>query len=87
LHIDVDVIDGEELPGLRFPTDAGPSFSLVEECLAQMVAAAPPIAASIACAWASDRLEDESTCCAITRLAGVIGAELRWSGDDAARDR
>ena len=37
LHIDVDIIDGEELPGLRFPAAAGPSFSVVEECLAQIV--------------------------------------------------
>jgi arginase len=81
LHVDVDVIDGEELPGLRFPTDAGPSFHVVEECLAQIVAAAPPIGASIACAWAPDRIGDESTRRAINRLAVVIGAELQWSAE------
>jgi arginase len=83
LHVDVDIIDSEDLPGLRFPTDDGPSFSVVEECLAQIVAAAPPIAASIACAWASDRIGDESTRRGITRLAGAIGAELHWPVDDA----
>jgi arginase len=85
LHVDVDIIDSEDLPGLRFPTDAGPSFSVVEECLAQIVVAAPPIAASIACAWASDRIGEESARRAITRLAGVIGAELQWSVDDTRR--
>ena len=79
LHIDVDIIDGEELPGLRFPAAAGPSFSVVEECLAQIVDAAPPIGACIACAWTPDRIGDESTRRAITRLAAVIGAELQWS--------
>jgi arginase len=86
LHVDVDIIDSEDLPGLRFPTDDGPSFSVVEECLAQIVAAAPPIAASIACVWASDRIGDESTRRAITRLAGAIGAELHWPVDDPRCD-
>ncbi len=85
LHLDVDVIDRQDLPGLRFPTDAGPSLSVVEQCLAQIVALAPPIATCIACAWAPDRLADESTRRAITRLAGAIGAELRWPADGAGR--
>jgi arginase len=85
LHIDVDIIDGEDLPGLRFPTDAGPSFSVVEECLAQIVDAAPPIAACIACAWAPERIADASTRRAITRLAAVIGAELEWAPGTAGR--
>ena len=83
LHVDIDIIDSDDLPGLRFPTDAGPSFSVVEECLAEIVAAAPPIAASIACAWASDQIAEQSTRRAITRLAGAIGAELDWSVDNA----
>jgi arginase len=81
LHIDVDIIDGEDLPGLRFPTDAGPSFSVVEDCLAQIVDAAPPIAACVACAWAPDRIADASTRRAITRLAAVVGADLKWAAD------
>ena len=81
LHIDVDIVDGEDLPGLRFPTDAGPSFSVVEECLAQIVDVAPPIAACIACAWAPDRIALASTRRAITRFAAVIGAELEWPDD------
>jgi arginase len=81
LHVDVDIIDGEDLPGLRFPTDAGPSFSVVEDCLAQIVDAAPPIAACVACAWAPDRIADASTRRAITRLASVIGADLEWAAD------
>jgi arginase len=85
LHVDVDIIDSEELPGLRFPADAGPSFSVVEECLAQIVDAAPPIAACIACAWAPERIADAPTRGAITRLAAVIGAELEWAADRVGR--
>jgi arginase len=87
LHVDVDIIDGEDLPGLRFPTDGGPSFSVVEQCLAQIVAAAPPVAVSIACAWAPDRIGDEPTRSAITRLARVVGAELQWPLDDTRQDQ
>jgi arginase len=81
LHIDVDIIDGGDLPGLKFPAAAGPSFSVVEECLAQIVKIAPPIAACIACAWTAEQIGGESTRRAITRLAAVIGADLHWPPD------
>jgi arginase len=87
LHVDVDIIDGEDLPGLRWTTPPGPSFSVVEECLAQIVDAAPPIATCIACPWTPDRIADESARRAITRLAAVIGADLHWSSDGARRGR
>jgi arginase len=87
LHIDIDIIDGEDLLGLRFPVTAGPSFSVVEACLAQIVDAAPPIAACIACAWTPDRIGDESTRRAIARLAAVIGAELEWPADADGRSQ
>ncbi len=85
LHIDVDVINGEDLPGLKFPAAAGPSFSVVEQCLARIVTVAQPIAACIACAWSAERIGEESTRRAITRLAAAIGADLYWptEGDRA----
>jgi hypothetical protein len=43
-------------------------------------------AACIACAWTPDRIADEATARAITRLASVIGAELDWSVAGAGRD-
>ena len=78
MHVNVDVIDGGDLPGLRFPTGGGPSFSVVEDCLEQIVAVAPLSAACIACAWSPDRIADEATRGAIRRLAAAIGAELQW---------
>jgi arginase len=87
LHVDVDIIDGKDLSELRWDTSAGPSFSVVEQCLAQIVGAAPPIAACIACPWTPDRIGDESTRRAVTRLAAVIGAELQWSADGAGRGK
>jgi arginase len=78
LHIDVDIVDGSDLAGLRFPAPDGPTLSVVEDCLTQIVECAPPAAACIACAWEPARIADPSTLRAIGRLAAVIGADVRW---------
>jgi arginase len=80
LHLDIDVIDSAELPGLRFPSGPGPSITQIEECLAAVCAAADVKAAGIACAWLPDRVGDRAAREAITRLAGVLGADLTWPG-------
>lgn len=79
LHLDVDVIDSTQLPGLRFPSGPGPSVAQIEECLAAVCATADVRAASIACAWLPDRVNDPATRDTITRLAGALGADLAWS--------
>ena len=78
LHLDVDVIDSAQLPGLRFPSGPGPSITQIEECLAAVCATADVKAACIACAWLPDRVNDQATREAITRLAGALGADLAW---------
>ena len=78
LHLDVDVIDSAELPGLRFPSGPGPSVAQIEECLTAVCATGDVKGASIACAWLPDRVGDQATREAITRLAGALGAELAW---------
>jgi arginase len=78
LHLDVDVVDGSDLAGLRFPTADGPALSVVEGCLAEIVDWAPPVAACISCAWESARMADRSTLRAIDRFAAVIGADVRY---------
>jgi len=80
LHLDVDVIDGAQLPGLRFPSGPGPSMTQIEECLAAVCATADVKAATIACAWLPDRVSDQATREAITRLTRALGAELAWPG-------
>lgn len=84
LHLDVDIVDGSDLPGLRFPAPDGPTLSVVEDCLAQIVDCAPPAAACISCAWESARIADPSTLRAIGRLAAVIGADVQWPAPLAA---
>jgi arginase len=78
LHLDVDVIDSAQLPGLRFPSGPGPSVAQIEECLAAVCATADVKAAGIACAWLPDRVSDQATREAITRLARGLGADLAW---------
>ncbi|WP_208616297.1 arginase family protein [Amycolatopsis regifaucium] len=51
LHLDIDVIDGAQLPGARFPSGPGPSLAQIEECLAAARATADIPAAYIACVW------------------------------------
>jgi arginase len=76
LHLDVDVIDSAQLPGLRFPSGPGPSVARIQECLAAVCATADVKAACIACAWLPDRVGDQATREAITRLAEGLGADL-----------
>ena len=78
LHLDVDVIDSAQLPGLRFPSGPGPSLSQIEDCLAAACAAADVVGAYIACAWLPDRVSDQTTREAITRLARALGTDLTW---------
>ena len=78
LHLDVDVIDSAQLPGLRFPSGPGPSLSQIEQCLAAVRATADVVAACIACAWLPDHVGDPAVREAITRLARALGTELTW---------
>ncbi|WP_222849280.1 hypothetical protein [Trebonia kvetii] len=78
LHLDVDVIDSAQLPGPRFPSGPGPAVTQIEECLAAVCATTDVKGACIACAWLPDRVNDQATRDAITRLAGALGADLAW---------
>lgn len=78
LHLDIDVIDSAQLPGLRFPSTPGPSFARIAECLTAVCAAADVRAACIACAWLPDRVGDQTAREAITQLASALGSDLAW---------
>jgi arginase len=78
LHLDIDVIDSAELPGLRWPSGPGPSLTQIEECLAAVCATADVGAAYIACAWLPDRVGGHTTREAITRLARALGTGITW---------
>jgi arginase len=79
LHLDIDVIDGAQLSGARFPAGPGPSLARIEECLAAACATADVVAASLACAWLPEHAGDRTTRETITRLAKALGATLAWA--------
>lgn len=78
LHVDVDVLDRAEVPGLRFPVGGGPSRSDIENCLTTITAGANVVAASFACAWLPEQVGTPPAREAIARLAGALGAQLTW---------
>ncbi|WP_433477280.1 arginase family protein [Spirillospora sp. CA-142024] len=51
LHIDVDVIDAGDLPGLKFPVGGGPSRDAVVESVRRIMATGRVAALDIACPW------------------------------------
>ena len=51
VHVDLDVIDGAGLPGLRFPVPGGPDAAELAEALRMLVATGQVAAFGIACSW------------------------------------
>ncbi|MBT0773672.1 arginase family protein [Kineosporia sp. J2-2] len=51
LHVDLDVADPEEVPGLLFPTTAGPTVRSVTDAVARVTATGRVAALEIACTW------------------------------------
>ena len=78
LHVDVDIMDSAEVPGLRFPTGPGPTLGDVENCLTAITASANVVAACLACAWLPGQVGKPPAREAIARLAGALGARLTW---------
>jgi arginase len=82
LHVDVDIVDSTEVPGLRFPAGPGPALADIEDCLTAVTAAADVVAASLACAWLPGQVGQPPARQAIARLAGALGARLTWPPGD-----
>jgi arginase len=75
LHVDVDIMDSTEQPGLRFPAGPGPTLGDLEECLAAITASADVVAACLACAWLPGQVGRPPAREAIARLAGALGVQ------------
>jgi len=78
LHVDVDIMDSTDVPGLRFPAGPGPTLGDVEKCLTAITASADVVAACLACAWLPGQVGTPPAREAIARLAGALGARLTW---------
>ena len=51
LHVDLDVIDGAQLPGVRFPSPGGPDAGQVADALSLLFGTGRVAAVGIACSW------------------------------------
>jgi arginase len=51
VHVDLDVIDAAQLPGLRYPTPAGPDAGQVADALSLLFGTGRVAAVGIACSW------------------------------------
>jgi arginase len=51
LHVDVDVIDSAQLPGLRFPVPGGPSRSSVIAAVQRLLASGQVSVVDVSCPW------------------------------------
>jgi arginase len=51
VHVDLDVIDAAQLPGLRYPTPGGPDAGQVADALSLLFGTGRVAAAGIACSW------------------------------------
>jgi len=76
LHVDVDIMDSTEVPGLRFPAGPGPTLADLENCLTAIAATADVVAASLACTWLPGQVGGPPARQAIARLAGALGTRL-----------
>ncbi len=53
LHLDADVVDAGELPGLLFPAPAGPSLDTVAAAVRRVLASGRVVAIGVGCTWSS----------------------------------
>jgi arginase len=51
VHVDLDVIDAAQLPGLRYPTPDGPEAGQVADALSLLFSTGRVAAVGIACSW------------------------------------
>jgi arginase len=51
VHVDLDVIDGAELPGLRFPAPGGPDAAQLADALRVLLATGRVAAFGLSCSW------------------------------------
>ena len=51
VHIDLDVLDAGEVPGLRFPVEHGPSAAEVISAIEALLGSGRVVALNIACPW------------------------------------
>jgi arginase len=81
VHIDLDVIDASEVPGMRFPVGNGPSSEAVLAAVARLYASGRVVLLSLSCPWY--RTDDADLAAARTALIDRF-LEVARTSDPAA---
>ncbi|HEX5493873.1 MAG TPA: arginase family protein [Mycobacteriales bacterium] len=72
LHVDLDVLDPEEIDGLRFPAPGGPSVGTVIEAIRTVMSTGRVVAVGIACALFPEHLDDQRTQNVLKAVLSII---------------
>jgi arginase len=83
VHVDVDIMDSAQVPGLRFPAGPGPSPADIGDCLAAITVSANVVAASLACTWLPGQAGSPAARETIALLAGALSARLSWRSGES----
>jgi arginase len=75
VHLDVDVVDPSDLPGLRFPAPDGPGLATVCDALRALAARGAIAALGVACTLTPAALADPAILAPIRRLVAESTAE------------
>ena len=89
IHIDLDVIDAAEVPGMRFPVGHGPSSDAVLAAVARLYATGRVVLLSLSCPWYrtdDEQLARQRTALIERFLAGRIGVVARLKVSHGADD-
>lgn len=76
LHVDLDVIDPSELPGLRFPAPGGPTSGSVLAALTRLLHSGNVAALDVACTWhdPTDDQQGQRRQAILTRITNLPNA-------------
>lgn len=78
LHIDLDVIDPAEVPGLRFPAPGGPSAAQVATAVRRLLDTGRVAAVGVACTWHPGQGSDARLG---SYLSSLLGLSLLGAAD------
>lgn len=72
VHVDLDVLDPEELQGLHFPVPGGPTLDDLADSLEALAAVHHVAAVSIACTWDATRIDPDQAARVITVVRDAL---------------
>jgi arginase len=71
LHVDLDIVDPAELPGVRYPAPGGPSFRAVAEAATMVLRTGRVVGLCIACTWSPETVLSDD---ARTLISSIVDA-------------